>query len=148
MTTQFEGTMGQAWVFDVPRTTKAHEAAIMSWIIHAPHAHPLWSHYLMSLIHLRPIPGAEDALKYHPDATHEIIVFAVDPASEIVNGVAPSLLQPANFMEQFRAPDDAAALEAVESVIKEIVNGDLSPDTDWRSEWTRRFPYPNPGVKL
>lgn len=142
---QFEGPAGKAWVHNFPHEKPDHQASVQAWILHAPNAHPAWSHYVLNLIHLRPIEGVKNAKKYHEDATHEVIVFALDPDKPITDGQHVTVLNPPNYMEQFRADNDAAALEYVEGVIKEIVVGTLSPDTDHRSAWHQRFPYRNPG---
>lgn len=143
-----EGRAGQAWVIDQealrrrtgqPLDARAEAAALPNWIVHAPAAHPLWSHYLIGCIPLRDLPGLPPAFIHLDGATHEVIVYAMDPEHQPEIDGVPYLLTPVNFVGQFIADSDEAAAQRVQAAVQEIVDGVLSPDTDARSEWVRRF---------
>lgn len=127
---------GRVWVLTHPGDPRAQ---IGSWIVEAKWAHPVWSMYVISLIHLRPLNGVA-AVKYSAAATHEVMVFALDPDHPVNQGELPHVLAPPNFCGQFVADSDAAAVERVTDCLFEICDGALSPDTDFHRDWVDRFP--------
>jgi hypothetical protein len=137
-----EGSHGKAWKFDLEaisrKRPRAH-ASLVSWYISAPWAHPAWHSYSLSLIHLRPLPGLNPPIINLPGATHEIFLFAVHPDWVMKLDDIPPNLQPANFAAQFIEPDDKSAIDRVRKCVEEIVDGNLSPDTDFIQHWIQRF---------
>lgn len=137
------GKHGKAWLYN-PKTDGPH-AGIGCWIVEAPWAHPLWHSYAISLAHMRHVEGLQDNHVYLEGATHEIYVFALDPNADlekIISGEefsGPALLHPMNFAAQFIANDDEEAQARVYKSIKEIIDGKLSPDTDFISMWVQRY---------
>lgn len=135
------GSHGTAWPSGhTPSTTLA------AWIVHAPSYHVAWHSYLISVVHLRNLPGLPKVVKYDERATHEVGVLALAPEQPPLTPGGPiKYLTPPNYMEQFLAVDDDAAVAHVLRAVVDICNGDLSPDTDFRADWLRRFPFQNPG---
>jgi DNA-binding IclR family transcriptional regulator len=76
-------------------------------------------------------------------ATHEVMVIALDAEKprepSISKGRAAAFLTPLNFVGQFIADNDAAAMERVEADVRDIVEGLLNPDTDSRAAWIARY---------
>ena len=145
MTHLITGAYGRAWPHIRP-TRPAHEAGLESWIVEAPYAHPVWSQYGLSVIHLRDLPGVPPAERYGPATTHEVVVFALDPAhlrspeaEEQADPLRPLL--PVNFFGQFRAESDEVAVAKLRETVHLVVDGHLSPDTDFRDAWKERFPF-------
>lgn len=70
---------------------------------------------------------------HEPDPDH--------PREPFIKGDMPALpfLTPVNFSAQLRCTNDEAAKTLAEYTIREICDGQLSPDTDWIREWVRRF---------
>ena len=142
-----QGPHGQAWKVDLAaiaakRDNKPH-ASLVTWVVKAPWAHPVWHSYSINLIHLRPLLDFPPPTIHLSGATHEVIVFALDPAWKLnLQECAPYLL-PANFVGQFVEPDDAFAARRVEQCVIDIVNGKLSPDTDFMQHWIARFSASN-----
>lgn len=132
--------MGSAWRADVEKLSqgRAH-AGVASWLVSAPWAHPLWSGYAIECIHLRSVSGLGPPIIHLQGATHEMWIFAIDPDWVLNPGRRPALLQPVNFAAQFHAESDAAAAAGIEGAIREILQGTLSPDTDYRQQWAARF---------
>lgn len=121
----------------------ARAAAVGAWFLECPGAHPLWDQYLVTLIHLRPFPGAPAPVLYARGATHEIILLALNPKVRMgrkSKTTEAKWINPPNFVGQFIAEHDAAAREKVERVIAEVEAGRLSPDSDARIEWKKHFP--------
>ena len=142
--TVIEGAIGRAWIMPIEPRTPDQTATLATWIVHAPWAHPIWSQYAVTLIHLRDIQGVKPAHKYDPRATHEVQVWALDPEARLRPGDPPKprmLLTPQNFVGQWNAQDDECAKTHIENVVRAIVNGRLSPDTDFRAAWKRLFPF-------
>lgn len=148
------GAHGAAWRVDLARSRAAagcdedRDTTVAMWIVFAPWAHAFWSYYLIAAIHLRSMPKLVPAKINLPGATHEVIVFALSPdhVPEVVNSAKNVKLFPANFAGQWVVQErrnpvdlDRAAAEKIEGVVREIVEGRLSPDTDFRREWIRRF---------
>lgn len=141
----FESRWGKAWLCSDARRGEVPDwnGHVAGWIVEAPWANVMWHSYLVSVIHLRPIPGVRPPVIHLPGATHEMMVIALDPGCArdptVVNGDGAAFLTPLNFVGQFIAEHDAAALERVERDVLEIVDGNLNPDTDSRASWIARY---------
>jgi hypothetical protein len=103
------------------------QATLGVWFLHCPGQSPAWSHFGLSLIHLRPIEGVPDAVIRLPHATHEVILAAYDPAA---NPMATDLrtwrrLFPINLMEQIQMPSDESARYLLDGCALEVVKGNL-----------------------
>ena len=116
-----------------------------SWIIHAPWAHPIWSQYTLSIYDLTtPITGKPKCRLCLPNATHEFLVYALDPDHRIQRD-APFTkqkihrLHPPNYGYQLRFDSNEKALERLQGIVDRIVTKRLSPDTDYRSYWDKIF---------
>jgi hypothetical protein len=136
------GTHGKAWRInlDVWRTRYGKTGGeICGWIIEAPWAHPMWHSYMLSAVHLRPLDGLEPAVIYLPGATHEVMLYALNPEHTPALDQFPKLLMPANFHGQWIEVSDEAACLKVEGCVDAVIAGQLSPDTDFTREWIRRF---------
>ena len=140
---------GRAWACDVEGLRQSRgvsqdlDATIGSWIVEARWAHPLWHSYAIFLIHLRPLAGGAPA-KIHVDgATHEFILFALDPdgprTPAILGEEYARILRPANFAAQLVEADDDGARWTIEGIIDQIIMGQLNPDTDALRQWVALF---------
>lgn len=149
---------GEAWEIDLPRAralaneTEETDSTVALWVVFAPWAHAFWAYYLVGAIHLRPSATLPQPKIFLPGATHEVIVYALDPevVPDVVNTSKLRKLRPVNFAGQWRAgarPNpvdlDRAAAEKIKFHVGEILVGDLSPDTDFRRQWVERFSNSN-----
>lgn len=125
-------------------------AGLAAWIVEADWAHPWWHSYWVALVHLRPCEGVQAPVVQLVGATHEVMVYALDPMRTPSLGDVPALLLPANFVGQWVEASDAEAVAKVEGHVAEILRGELSPDTDHRRAWVERFSGSNlkPGALL
>lgn len=141
-----QGPYGKAWRMDIA-AIRAHYgkqgAEICFWIVEAPWAHPMWHSYMLSAVHLRPCDGFPPAVVNLPGATHEVMLYALDPSRTPRLDRIPRLLNPSNFHGQWIAESDDAAIAKVESCVDMILAGRLSPDTDFRREWIELFSASN-----
>ena len=133
-----EGRGGRAWQMSFP----PHPTQIAGFLLYAPAAHPAWSYYLVSLVHLRDVEGFPPAHRLFQEATHETTILALDPSKPLPPvAVGPteigncSYLEPANVVQRFAVPTDTAALRVLDAMVLAIVQGAASPDSDWRSFW-------------
>lgn len=120
------------------------------WVIDAPWAHPLWSQYVVLLYDLTTVQeGVEMPKVVLEGATHEFMVYAVDPDAKIEKDTDAwelgksgqlRLLQPANYGYQFKAETNEAAEGRIQGLVDQILAQTLSPDTDFRSWWDRILP--------
>jgi hypothetical protein len=125
MTKTIQGAVATAERFPIPAVrSAAQEATLAGWLIDAPGQSPAWHHYLISVIHLRAIPGAPPAHIRRPGATHELILCALDSlANPTVNDVETIRhLTPLNAQVQFAATDDLA-VHVGELAVKAICDG-------------------------
>ena len=107
------------------------------WWVRAPFAHPLWHSYMFSLVDLTTRTARPPKL-FLDGATHEVLVFALDPSHPETSFPAHTL-SPANHGYQFKADSNAAAEARIRGGIVRVVAQQFSPDTDYRREWDREF---------
>lgn len=133
-----QGLCGRAWL-------SAHRggAVVGLWIVEAPWAHPIWHSYAFSLVHLRPMEGMGPPILYRADATHEFLVYALNPEvgrEACIRGEAnPAIMEPCNFACQRAEASDMDACRTVLAAIDDVIEGKLSPDTDYLQTWAARF---------
>jgi hypothetical protein len=146
------GKYTKAWLCNIDegrrimKVKPEQDASICHWVIEAPWAHPAWHSYSIFCHHLRPMPGSDVPVAFYLEgATHEMLVFCLDPTkgreSLIETGIVKDAnwLEPANFAAQFIELDDELACDRIKRTVQEIVDEKLSPDTDFRREWIHRF---------
>lgn len=141
------GKMGSAWLIDMEAVSRRRgivndpRAAVTlpCWIASAAYAHPMWSHYVVMCVALREVPGVPKAKVNLEAATHEIMVFALDPDRKPAIDDFPRVLQPVNFVGQFVEADDLSAAMRVQQAVQDVIDGKLNPDTDYRRMWVERF---------
>jgi hypothetical protein len=127
-----------AWRQDHPEA----DVFFVEWIINAPSAHPIWSQYALVLYDLTsPHPAGQPTI-YQDGATHEFLLWALDPDHPIATDAtikveALHLLEPANYGYQFQAASNEAAQARVQEAVDAIVAGWVSPDTDFRQLWNQ-----------
>lgn len=144
-----KGLHGRAWKFDIAAFARRHpagpplELTVASWIMHAPYAHPMWHSYMIGAVSLRDMPGAPPPRIHLRGATHEVMVYALNPDHKRALDDVQHLLQPSNFHGQWRAESDAAAARFIEETVQLVIDGHLSPDTDFRRHWIARFSASN-----
>lgn len=102
-------------------------ATVSQWFITCKGQSPMWEHYILGMVHLREIPGGAPAKINIPHATHEIILYALDPDKNPVandhNTWRP--LIPLNFTLQVELPSDSAAAYLTDQCARAVVNGQL-----------------------
>lgn len=145
------GRLGAAWLIDMEAVGQRRgikddpRAAVTlpSWIVRAAYAHPLWSHYAVYCIALRDAPGVPKAVVNLEGATHEVMVFALDPDHKPAVDDLPHTLHPVNFTGQFAEASDLAAAARVQQAVQDVIDGVLNPDSDYIWQWVARFSSSN-----
>jgi hypothetical protein len=145
------GAHGSAWLIDrdtaMQRLGRQGDprcsVSLKSWVVQAPWAHPLWSCYAVLCVALRDVPGVPAAKINLPGATHEVLLYALDPDHTPAVDEKPRPLIPVNFAGQFIEPSDEAADARIERAVQDVIDGKLNPDTDFRSQWVERFSASN-----
>jgi hypothetical protein len=100
--------------------------AVSTWILECPGQSPAWTHYLLTVVHLRDQEGADPAVVNVPHATHEVGVLALDPKPFVLEDPSTWVpLFPVNVSEQLQLPDDAAAVTLAQLCARAVVNGML-----------------------
>jgi hypothetical protein len=106
-------------------TRPEQQATLAAWFLNCPGQSPGWDRYLLSVIHLRPIPRARPAAILVPGATHEVILFALDPIRrpQPTRPHSWKPLLPINVMEQVQLPDDDAARTLLRGAARAVMDG-------------------------
>ena len=138
-TPDLKGDFARAWKLPLPES----HPTIAGYLVHAPYAHPFWGWYTMAVIHLRPVEGLPPAAVSLPGATHELAILAIDPrvcpepTPEMATEGQYPFLMPPDVMEQFMVLDDQQAVSLLENCVQAVVQGRISPDSDFRSRWAK-----------
>lgn len=141
-----KGETGRAWRVrdvEVSEGPPDWKACIALWLVEAPGRHPLWSWWSMTVIHLRPIPGARPAHIRREGATHEFMWAALDPdrsppLAQIEGKLEPlPWLTPFDLVHQVVGISDQQAASILAACVRGIVYHRASPDSDLRSWWER-----------
>lgn len=149
VTPTLTGKGGRAWKIDIQALiakrgfNSDEDATVAMWMIEAPWAHPVWHSYGLILVHLRPLRVPDRPRFYLPGATHELWLHALNP-EDARQGVFETgqmaFLHPLNYAVQLiRDSDEAAALDIETRAVRPILDGTLSPDTDFIAAWEVRF---------
>lgn len=143
----YTGHAGRGWQMDMSAREQRPDwaATLTSILLNCPGAHPAWQHWMCSVIHLRELPGVKSAIKRFPEATHEIMVVALDPRYELPD---PDhfeqpfhYLLPLDHVVQLEVPSDAAAVQVLETMVRACCDGIMSPDSDWREAWRTQIAH-------
>lgn len=102
------------------------QATVAAWWLECPGEAPLWSKYLLAVVHLRPVDGIP-ANVVVPGATHELLVVALNPERDprAVDPDSWEYLLPPNVTEQVELPDDNAAKQLASHAAQAVVAGIL-----------------------
>jgi hypothetical protein len=133
---------GKAWQLPAPPPEFGPDTTVGRWLVNVPGAHPFWSWYLVACCHLRDHPGLPPAVRHYPAAAYEFQIVALDPKHPPATDGATMLhtLSPPEAIVQFHGVDDAGAAEVCQLAIRAIVEGRMSPDSDYRRAWARLIP--------
>jgi hypothetical protein len=112
------------------------------WLLDCPGAHAFWSYWWIGLFHLRELHGVAAALSAS-SVGWEIMSVAQNPdtAADADDPTTCRYLSPVDWAVQFGdVKNDADAERVLLAVIKAIVTGSVSPDSDFRSFWLQDIP--------
>jgi hypothetical protein len=117
--------------------------ALARWLVFCSWGHIAWNHWLVSVVHLRPLdlPGAKPAVKTYPEAEFEFSIMSIDPDRsphpDPDGDGRFGLLVPPDVIHQFHGVSDRDAARITESAVRAIARGAMSPDQDFRGWWHR-----------
>jgi hypothetical protein len=126
------GRVGRAWKLDDPFAD--------GWLIDTLAFTPLVHSWVLLIADLRDKEGVEPATKMYPEAQFELIVLALDPREHPV--ADPDHLFPLHHLDppdqvvQFHGMGDEGAALLLEWIARDVINGQLSPEPDFRPFWT------------
>lgn len=109
-------------------------AQLISWIVTAPGWNRFWSQYMIAVVSLADFPGHEPAHLQYPEATHELLVIALNPdhgpyhAETTTQDNPVKYMLPYNVVEQFTTTDERA-IEICHGLTHAVVEGMLCPET-------------------
>jgi hypothetical protein len=133
-----------AWLVHRPIATEPRkQGTVAEWLVFCPGAHAFWSYWWLSMIHLRPIDGAPDAVVTTPGAGWEIVSIAQSPDMQPDPDLDDTRwwLIPVEWEVQFGSVrTDAEAEQVAMAVVRAIMRGEVSPDSDFESFWKQVIP--------
>jgi len=125
---ELSGVAGRATLLELSeRDDPAQSGTVSAWLLVCPGQAAGWTHYIAAVVHLRPIDGAQPAYVRWPAATHEVLLYALDPGRN-PSPTDPSSwcpLLPLNVCEQLELPSDAAAVQLLELSVAAVLDGRL-----------------------
>lgn len=154
---EVEGTAGKGWKCGlIPSddvSLDSQQGSLGTWLFHCPHQAAFWEWYIAGAVHLRPIQGSSrEAHLRFPTASHEIFIFAIDPA---VGPLTPEnfldkcsdyhethkngpYLTPSNYVHQWGGISDKEAVQLLDAMAVAIVKGMLpaEPPLSGGDYWT------------
>jgi hypothetical protein len=138
---ELAGAGTKAWKVALVPQSPEQEAKLAAWVVEGPF-HPMWSRWLLSVIHLRDIPGVPPASKDGPTMTHEFAILSLNP-EQPVDLDLPDLhtLHLPDAVIQFKATDEEA-VEVLTRAVQQIVDKKASPDSDFQMYWQKHFVGP------
>lgn len=101
-------------------------ASLDCWNMVLPGDHAFWDRYSITACSLADFPGVQPAKKQFPEATHEILVFAIDPKcpQDVFERGENWILTPQNHHVQCVATDESCN-KAIEELARLFVDGNL-----------------------
>lgn len=124
------GPAGEAHLADVRPRSTAETACLATWILRIPNQSPLSDMFMLSVIHLRRIPGEAEPVVFYEGAEHEIAIYALDPGrppriddQATWVGILPGLAQ-----IQFAGVTDDDARSVARLAAKAVTRGVLPID--------------------
>ena len=140
------GPGAQAWHIPLHAMSPvARQATIGAWFIHGAF-HPCWDHWLMSIVHLRDLPGTPPARKQSPEAQYEFIIasLANEGGHDPLHPETMEILSPLDLCYQFGGmndsdgTNDAHVRNMLTDFVRLVCEGKASPDTDYRTFWQQQ----------
>lgn len=129
-----QGPAGKAW-----EIVGDGGPGLVSYLLHVPGAHIAWGSWLVGVVHLRPVAGMAPPKLHYPTAGHEFLIVSVNPERHGMyadpDGGPFHFLEPADVVYQFDGLTDAQAMLLGTLAAQRIVEGMLSPDSDFRRLW-------------
>lgn len=128
------------------KTEPGHEAGIGTWVVNGPF-HPFWKWWMLGVVHLRPIEGMDEPAKQYPEAEYELLIVSLNPnrgdpdvdamerGEDWGDESEGKFLTPPDLVFHFHGVTDEQARDIGEAAALSIVNGVLSPDSDFRNLW-------------
>jgi hypothetical protein len=120
----------------------AQPAVLAGYLVHRPGAHPLWSCYWISVVHLRVEPELQTPKLQFDGASHELSIWSLNP--DHMATPDPSVrvedlkwLEPPDLSFQFTGTDDEAERLVGDAVAVICRYARVSPDSDFRAWWNR-----------
>lgn len=110
---------------DPAKLEPAQHATLTAWLIYAPGQAAGWDHYLLAVVHLRPIEGTPPAKINGFGYTHEFLLCALDPERKPVKDDAKTWapIYPVNACVKFMVGSDADAVDIADQAVAMIVRG-------------------------
>jgi hypothetical protein len=140
------GTATEVHATVEPDDPPAQTGTVATWFLDCPGQSPAWRHYLLNVVHLRPIDGAPPAKIVVPHATHEFSVYALAPDArpQPTDTDTWRHLTPVNVCEQVQLTSDDGARRLARLAARAVVAGVLPAESalagarePWRSSLIR-----------
>lgn len=119
----YKGKIGTQYAITDPNYRQ--NSLLDGWLLHIPDATPFWYMYVCAVVHLREGENLPPPNLQFKEATHEILVLALDPSKSVINRANMrhvTILTPPNYGLQFTARDDSHALQVCQAFAQALVD--------------------------
>lgn len=144
---QFRNVAGVATELKIDPELAGASTTVAAWMLEGAW-HPLWSQFILCVVHLREEEGVPEPKLRFPGASHELSVMALPPENgphsyeTFEKGgfkACGGFLSPIDVSHQFEATDEEM-IQLVEFMAEGVVGGRLNPSTDdnravYREQW-------------
>lgn len=133
-----KGPVAKVWKIPDPTIYK-EKATLIMYLIESTRFHPVWNHWVISMIHLRDIEGVKPAHKLYSNAEYELMGISINP--EECPNPDPSkpeefrYLRPMDLSIQFNGLTDEQVKVMCTEMMNLVTTGHLSPDQDFEGHW-------------
>jgi hypothetical protein len=137
------GPHGRAWRCAHPDDS-LYPAAVETWLLHVPRAHPYWAFWMIGAITLDPERGVDRRALQFAEATYEFLIVAMDPQKPIPQPTRwenAAYMDPVDLKYQVELPSgprgDGAARSIVVLMVRTVIESAMSPDACNRAYWLK-----------
>lgn len=126
---------------DSPEEAAARESTVATWFVNGPF-HPHWAWWVVLCIDLINRPGLPPPHLQYPGAEFEVLILSISPDWKPDVDAKPGqvpYLTPPDLTYQFDGIPREKAEEIVGLMVEAIVQGAISPDSDYRERWRQHL---------
>lgn len=131
----FSRSMGMAWKAQIACSPRV----LANWYLYLPERKCPYTCFFFTLHHLRDVEGELQQVKYFNQATHGVLLLAVENNQRVQVDKLPIMAEKAMFAGQWYCAKDEIAINLVTETVDDMCRGRLDPVDQEKDEWVMRF---------